>query len=72
MTFTFKRKNEAEKKNQLTVEYLVLKDNCYLILLISGEDQIFCIHVYVFSSPMVLKGKVERAFYISIKIKVHT
>ena len=35
------------------------------------KSDFFSIHVYVFSSPLVLKDKVERVFYISMKIKVH-
>ena len=31
------------------------------------KSDFFSIHVYVFSSPLVLKDKVERVFYISIK-----
>ena len=36
------------------------------------RSDFFSIHVYVFSSPIVLKDKVERVFYVSIKITVHT
>lgn len=38
----------------------------------SGVDQDFCIHAEVFSSPSVLKYKVERVPYTYMTIKAHS